>query len=169
MPRNARARASENLGAKVVLFFETTKYLTSFLTFYFFYAKLPPPRKNIHISLINSILQTTQEKYRRNQCTCEAPPIKRGQTFFVVLRRHPTLEAVWQNAGHYAGFALAQSDTVVPSDAACANNILSHSEVHERVIHTFPRKYGRIMQPICKKNGIKNKLSAVFLANVHFL
>ena len=32
-----------------------------------------------------------------------------------------------------------------------------------------PRKYGRIMQPICKKNRTESELSAIFLANVHFL
>ena len=33
----------------------------------------------------------------------------------------------------------------------------------------YPRRYGRIMQPMCKKNGIESQLSAVFFAHVRFL
>ena len=58
-----------------------------------------------------------------------------------------------------AGFALASSDTVVPSDAACWKEFFP----------TFPRKYGRSMQPICNKITPENKLSCDFIANVHFL
>ena len=32
-----------------------------------------------------------------------------------------------------------------------------------------PRKYGRIMQPICKNFALKSKLLCKILANVHFL
>ena len=32
-----------------------------------------------------------------------------------------------------------------------------------------PRKYGRIMQPICNKIALESKLSRNFIANVHFL
>ena len=38
-----------------------------------------------------------------------------------------------------------------------------------RKLTSPPRKYGRIMQPICKQNGVENELSAILFANVHFL
>ena len=67
-----------------------------------------------------------------------------------------------------AGFALTLSDTVVPSDAACWKEFLSR-KLLERIFPTFPRKYGRSMQPICNKIAPVSKLSCDFIANVHFL
>ena len=64
-----------------------------------------------------------------------------------------------QRGGVCAGYALALSDTVVPSRA--------HHLV--RKLTRPPRKYGRLMQPICNKIALESKLSRDFLANVHFL
>ena len=58
-----------------------------------------------------------------------------------------------------AGCALALSDAVVPSMAPTSFASLTRP----------PRKYGRLMQPICNKIALESKLSYDFVANVHFL
>ena len=61
------------------------------------------------------------------------------------------------NIFNCAGCALALSDTVVPSRTPPAK------------MRVPPRKYGRIMQPICNKIALESKLSRNFVANVHYL
>ena len=51
-------------------------------------------------------------------------------------------EKIWS----CAGYALAFGDTLVPSDAACWKSF--YLTMLERIFPTFPRSYGRKMQPM---------------------
>ena len=87
------------------------------------------------------MLTTTETTLRGNQLPAALNEDK--NTLF--LRKNAFFcQNIWSI--HYAGYALAFNDTLVPSDAALL------------IFEQFPRSYGRKMQP----------MTAIFPEKIHF-